>query len=631
MSKYDFEMTLSQNTSTGIILNQIEKQSVVLEFGCATGRMTRYMKETLDCRVYIVEIDESAYKIALQYAEDGLCDDILNFRWTEKFQGITFDAIIFADVLEHLICPEKVLECAAKLLKDTGRLYVSLPNITHNDILLKAYAEHFDYTETGLLDDTHVHFWGLENIRSLSGKCGLNIRKVEGTYCATGDTEQYAQIDRNENLLLENILKERQCGEVYQFVVTFDKNDSLEAVYSFKTPSVRSHVYLDTGNDFNPEGVAAVDAVYSGDGSYRVHYVVENAGEIKRVRLDPVEFQGCILRKISINQGGKELSLIIPNRIMTESGILLPGDDPMVYAEVASGDEPIIIDAEIILPGVNYLEMIEDACADKNTAFEQLCGEVNAERQEFHKALGELSGENVRLQQTLVVLTEEKTGLENRISVLTEEKAALENGITVLKSEKAKLEGEIVSLIEEKTSLENDLSSLNAKNNALEGEISVLTEEKAGLEKELARLSEEKAGLEKELAALTGEKIGLEERVAVLSGEKAELEKRVAALIAEGAGLREVISSLVAENVELHRDIGAYITLANNKEKYILTLENELKEYRGIEKYMRILKKAVNCCRNLKFARVRMRAFFIRASRGAGRRIRRVLKKEENV
>ena len=48
MSKYDFEVDLSLNSSTGMILNKLRPDSVVLEFGCAAGRMTRYMKEQLN-------------------------------------------------------------------------------------------------------------------------------------------------------------------------------------------------------------------------------------------------------------------------------------------------------------------------------------------------------------------------------------------------------------------------------------------------------------------------------------------------------------------------------------------------------------------------------------------------------
>ncbi|MBQ8813882.1 MAG: methyltransferase domain-containing protein [Lachnospiraceae bacterium] len=610
MSKYDFEMTLSQNTSTGIILNRVEKGSVVLEFGCATGRMTRYMKENLGCRVYIVEYDQSAYETALQYAEDGLCDDIMHFRWAEKFEGIVFDAIVFADVLEHLTSPEKVLECAAKLLKDDGQMYVSVPNITHNDILLKAYAEHFDYTETGLLDDTHVHFWGMENIGTLAAKSGLHIRTVEGTYCATGDTEQYAQSDRNENRLLENILKERKCGEVYQFVVTLDKDEGGESTYSFKAPSLRSHIYLDKGNDFNAESVIGFDSVYSGDGSYIAHYEVENTGDIRRIRLDPVEFQSCILRGMSMRQGDEELTLIIPDGGQTEKGILLCGEDPMVYAEVLLPDEPIIIDAEIILPGAGYIEVVESAYADKHSAFENLRRDTDVERGQLHRTMNELSEVNAGLAAV-------KVRLENEIAVMTGEKAGLESEIAALTGENQGLKNRIEELTGENQGLKNRIEELAGENQGLKNRIEELTGDNQSLRNEIVALTGEKQCLESEIASLLSEKTHLENERARLIGEKAALENRIAALTAEG--------------IELHGDIDAYTVLMINKEKYIISLENELKEYRGIEKYVRIIKRVVSFCRNLKFAGVRVRAFIPRALRGIKRRVKRVLDKEESV
>ena len=45
--KYDFELDLNDDNSLGKIINQIEKNSIVLEFGPATGRMTKYLKEEL--------------------------------------------------------------------------------------------------------------------------------------------------------------------------------------------------------------------------------------------------------------------------------------------------------------------------------------------------------------------------------------------------------------------------------------------------------------------------------------------------------------------------------------------------------------------------------------------------------
>lgn len=414
MSKYDFEIDLSENTSTGMILSKIEEGSVVLEFGCATGRMTRYMKEQLGCRVYIVEYDEQAFRVAREYAEDGLCDDIMSFRWVEKFREIAFDAIVFADVLEHLSGPEQVLAKAAELLKPTGSIHVSLPNITHNDILLKAHAERFDYTSTGLLDDTHVHFWGMRNLAALAENTGLTLRSVGGTYCPACGTEQ--QVEPGGQPLLENILRERQCGEIYQFVMTLDKIPGGETCCSFPVSAITGHIYLDLGDDFQPENVVPVRCVYSGKGSYLLRYQQDNPGNIKRIKFDPVEMQGCILRQISIRQGERELPLIVPAGIALEDGLYLPGDDPMVYANVPDADTALTVEAEILLPGAGYLQILQRACEEKHAQLESLMGENDSfarEKRELQNTVDELTAEAEKTGARMAEL-EQKNREQNR-------------------------------------------------------------------------------------------------------------------------------------------------------------------------------------------------------------------------
>lgn len=357
MSKYDFQLDLSQDTSTGSILSKIEKGSVVLEFGCATGRMTRYMQQELGCRVYIVEYDAGAYEKALQYACDGLCDDAMALRWVETFSGIGFDAIVFADVLEHLSDPEKVVRAAAQLLKEDGCIHISVPNITHNDILIKACAERFDYTSTGLLDDTHVHFWGLENLKQMAKNCGLFLRSIEGTYCRTGETEQKPQLGA-ESAQLENVLRLRPCGEAYQFVVSLAKTAVAEPVYRFRQPTLRMHLYLDTGSNFNQNEVLCFEAEYDGAGGYCAHYVVPGEYGAKRLRLDPVEHQGCILTDISVVQNGVCLPLGYTEGVQTAGGMCLFGDDPMVFADVQPGE--VTVDLRIVLPGPAFERILEE-------------------------------------------------------------------------------------------------------------------------------------------------------------------------------------------------------------------------------------------------------------------------------
>jgi 2-polyprenyl-3-methyl-5-hydroxy-6-metoxy-1,4-benzoquinol methylase len=463
MSKYDFQVDTSLNTSTGIILNKIKPGSTVLEFGCATGRMTRYMKEVLNCRVYIVEYEKSAFDIAMQYAEDGVCDDILTLSWLEQFADIRFDSIIFADVLEHLTDPKKALMHVSRLLKENGSVYISIPNITHNDIILKAYDNHFDYTKTGLLDDTHVHFWGYENLKSLTEKTDLNIRKIEATYCETGFTEQYEDRKTTADVIFMNYLNERTCGRIYQFVVTLDKNAvdagmNLEA--ALECPYVNSCVYLDTGAGFNQEQTVEVRSEYVEAGRYCTHYIVENVAGMKKLRFDPVELQGCILTHISVRQAGSELPLTYSDNVRVKEGILLTGTDPMVYAELKEENTPVIIDAEIILPGKIYLDAVQNSCAENQRELDRAYGDVSR-----------LDEENSKLHEKISKLYEKIRELYEKNRELYEKNRELHEANGRLYGTLNCAESEIKHLSKEISNTQSELNRVNSEVEGLRGEV----------------------------------------------------------------------------------------------------------------------------------------------------------------
>ena len=350
MSKYDCEIDLSENSSTGLILKKIRQGSIVLEFGCATGRMTKYMQEALHCQVYIVEIDKEAYDTALKYAADGVCGDIMDLEWKGKFSDIPFDYIIFADVLEHLSDPDTVIAEASKLLAPAGNIIFSIPNITHNDIILKAINDHFDYTDIGLLDNTHKHFWGFENIKPFAEKNGLFIHNIEATYCDTGSTEQYKGELRNIPPILLNILNERNFGNVYQFVVTTElRVPEKEAALSAKQTGIISSLYLDMGQDFDEDDKISFRIKPSEDGKYIFNYLLDKTEAVQKIRFDPVEGQGCILKELTICQGDDVLTPSFGPNISLSSSVLLMGDDPMVFATLRSDSLPVRIKAEILL------------------------------------------------------------------------------------------------------------------------------------------------------------------------------------------------------------------------------------------------------------------------------------------
>jgi 2-polyprenyl-3-methyl-5-hydroxy-6-metoxy-1,4-benzoquinol methylase len=87
--------------------------------------------------------------------------------------GGQFDAIIFADVLEHVAWPVGVLRRYLQWLAPNGSVIVSLPNVGLWSVRLAHLAGRWDYEETGVLDRTHLRFFTRKSARWLLGQAGL--------------------------------------------------------------------------------------------------------------------------------------------------------------------------------------------------------------------------------------------------------------------------------------------------------------------------------------------------------------------------------------------------------------------------------------------------------------------------
>lgn len=225
-SKYFVDIErIQENDSHRIILNQIAPDSVVLECGCASGYMTRYMKEALGAKVSIVERNPSDYDQAREYAADGICADLESREWWEYYQGRKFDYILFADVLEHLRNQESVLKWAVDLLKEDGTVIASIPNVAHADILVNLLNGRWNYTPLGLLDNTHIHFWAEKNLDSLYRQAGLTVVEQDYTIVSPFMTEQKSEENISGLLPAIYTLCQQPFADVYQFVFSAKKAD----------------------------------------------------------------------------------------------------------------------------------------------------------------------------------------------------------------------------------------------------------------------------------------------------------------------------------------------------------------------------------------------------------------------
>ena len=55
-----------------------------------------------------------------------------------------YDYVIFADVLEHLLHPEDVLDRCKIVIKKKGKVLVSVPNVSHNSIIIELMNDEFE-------------------------------------------------------------------------------------------------------------------------------------------------------------------------------------------------------------------------------------------------------------------------------------------------------------------------------------------------------------------------------------------------------------------------------------------------------------------------------------------------------
>ncbi len=159
------------------ILRSVPISSNVLEFGCASGHMSKVLKEDLDCAVTAVELNEKSAEKAMGFCEKVVVGDIEALDFEKNFKK-KFDVAIFSDVLEHLKDPNRILWNVRDMLAPEGFVLASIPNVTHASITLQMMDGEFNYQALGILDRTHLRFFTRRGVEELFESSGYYIESV---------------------------------------------------------------------------------------------------------------------------------------------------------------------------------------------------------------------------------------------------------------------------------------------------------------------------------------------------------------------------------------------------------------------------------------------------------------------
>tara|TARA_B000000565_G_scaffold138454_1_gene104528 strand:+ start:1358 stop:3073 length:1716 start_codon:yes stop_codon:yes gene_type:complete len=155
--------------------------TAVLEIGCGAGALGDAYKAINPTATYIgVELmpgpAEQARKV-LDYVIEGDISELKVLGLPKKINKI--DCLIFGDVLEHLVDPQKVIKMLLPLLKEEGQLIACIPNAQHWSLITNLLHGKWPQEDQGLFDRTHLRWFTREGIISLLQSLDLYIQDIK--------------------------------------------------------------------------------------------------------------------------------------------------------------------------------------------------------------------------------------------------------------------------------------------------------------------------------------------------------------------------------------------------------------------------------------------------------------------
>ena len=167
------------------LINLVHPGSRVLEIGCGSGPIISYLARVKHCQTLAVEPDPvmaaDARALGVTVLQGSVDDPAL--RATLATHG-PYDAIILADVLEHLPDPWATLAAIRPWLAVDGAVLASVPNVAHWSIRLALLLGRWDYTEGYLMDRTHLRWFTRRTLHQLFADAGYRVTDSQVRWAA---------------------------------------------------------------------------------------------------------------------------------------------------------------------------------------------------------------------------------------------------------------------------------------------------------------------------------------------------------------------------------------------------------------------------------------------------------------
>lgn len=155
----------------------------VLAVGCALGVNRKYLLDNnIENELLGIGFEEKMAQEASRHNSKMFCGNLNDEKFVETVlkENDTFDYILFGDILEHLLDPQKLLMDLKSQLKKYGNVIISLPNIAHIELFIQVFIKgSWPNNERGIFDKTHLRWFTRKDVFSLTKKSNLEVISYE--------------------------------------------------------------------------------------------------------------------------------------------------------------------------------------------------------------------------------------------------------------------------------------------------------------------------------------------------------------------------------------------------------------------------------------------------------------------
>lgn len=146
------------NRGNSSVLRLLEASDrTILDIGCGAGDTGQLIRSVYpNTHITGITCSSLEYEQAIKKLDHCICMDIERELPIAQYE---FDVICFIHVLEHLVNPVAAIEKLLPYLKVGGKVIIALPNIANWRERWKLALGRFEYTDEGIMDKTHLHFY----------------------------------------------------------------------------------------------------------------------------------------------------------------------------------------------------------------------------------------------------------------------------------------------------------------------------------------------------------------------------------------------------------------------------------------------------------------------------------------